>query len=145
MLELDSTGERSRICESQRAYGAAAHWLTIASGLIALVSPALILLYPRSCLLNPNRLFGAVFEGKGPDEIWAAAGVDFQAGDFWSLFWNNLSAPDGPALFGIVLGCSVALWAFAPAVWDFWRRKEHFYVGVSVFVMALIALSMLGA
>jgi hypothetical protein len=104
----------------------------------------LILLFPRSNLLNPTRIFDAIFSGKNPAEIWIAAGVPFKSGDFWKLFFGNLLTPDGFATLGLVLGCSVTLWGLIPALWQFLKRKNFYYAGVSLFVMALIALAMSG-
>jgi len=101
-------------------------------------------MFPHSNLLNPNLVFTAIFEGNNPAGIWEAAGVPFQPGDFWKLFWNNLFTPEGFATFGMVLGCSVAFWALIPAVWQFGKKKEYFYVCVSLFIMSLIALAMSG-
>ena len=132
------------INESQLHYGTAVHRITIAVCLISLVTPVLILMFPHSNLLNPNLVFNAIFEGKRPAEIWEAAGVPFKSGDFWKLFLNNFFTPDGFATFGIVLGCSVTLWALIPSGLQFIKRKEYFYIFVSLFIMALIILAMSG-
>ena len=130
--------------ESQLYYGAVVHWITIISCVIALFAPVLILLFPEASLLNPNRIFGAIFAGKTPAEIWLAGGVDFQSFGYWKLFWQNVFNPDGLASVGIALGCSVTLWGLFPAAWAFLKKKEYFYAGVALFVMALIALAMSG-
>ena len=137
-------GEQPKITESQLYFGTVYHWIVFMACLISLITPVFILLYPHSNILNPNLVFNAIFEGKTPTEIWEAAGVSFQAGDFWKLFFGNFFTPDGIATFGVVFGCSVALWALIPAVWQFAKGKEYFYVCVSLFVMALIALAMSG-
>jgi len=89
-------------------------------------------------------LFDAILKGKNPAEIWKAAGVQFKSGDFWPLLVKNFFTPDGFAAFGVALGCSVTLWALIPAVCQFTKKKEYFYVCVSIFIMALIALAMSG-
>ena len=132
------------IDKSQRYYGEVVHWVTIVSCLISLLAPVLILMFPNGNLLNPALIFNAIFAGRKPAEIWEAAGVPFKSGGFWKLFLSNLFTPDGFATLGITLGCSVTLWALIPAVWQYFRKKEYFYAGVSVFVMALIALAMSG-
>ena len=136
--------EIPEIHTSQLYFGRVIHWVTIASCLISLISPLLILMFPQRNLLNPALIFDAIFEGKRPAEIWAAAGVPFQSGDFWKLFFNNLLKPDGFAMFGMALGCSVTLWALIPAIWQFFKKKEYFYGFVSLFVMALVFLAMSG-
>ena len=130
--------------KSQLYYGKVIHWLTIVACLVTLIAPVLILMFPHSNLLNPSLIFDAIFEGKRPPEIWEAAGVPFKPGSFWKLFLGNIFTPDGFATFGVTLGCSVTLWGLVPAAWQFLKKKEYFYVGVSLFVMALIALAMSG-
>ena len=139
-----SMDKMPEIDKSQVFYGKVIHWVTIVSCLITLLAPVLILLFPRSNLLNPSLIFDAIFEGKRSSEIWAAAGVPFKSGDFWKLFLGNIFIPDGFATFGVTLGCSVTLWGLLPAIWQFIKKKEYFFVGVSIFVMALITLAMSG-
>jgi hypothetical protein len=102
------------------------------------------LLFPGKNYLNETLLFETIFKGKNPAEIWMSSGVSFKSGDFWKLFIKNFFTPDGFAAFGVVLGCSVTLWALIPAVWQFAKKKECFYVCVSIFIMALIVLAMSG-
>jgi hypothetical protein len=141
---MKTNDKRPELSKSQLYYGNVVHWITIISCLIVLAAPVFILLFPKANLLNPNLIFDAIFAGKKSAEIWAAAGVPFQTGDFWGLFWGNLFTPDGFATLGVVLGCSVTLWALLPAVWQFFKKKEYFYAGVSASVAALIALAMSG-
>jgi hypothetical protein len=128
----------------QLYYGKAVHWITITSCLISLITPFFILLFPDKNYLNEALVFDAIFKGKKSAEIWEAGGVLFKSGDFWKLFIKKIFTPDGLAAFGIALGCSATLWALIPAVWQFAKKKEYFYVCVSVFIMALIALAMSG-
>ena len=130
--------------KSQLYYGLVVHWVTILSCLIVLIAPVCILLFARNNLLNPNLIFGAIFEGKRSAEIWAAAGVPFKSGEFWKLFLASFFTPDGFATLGVILGCSVTLWALIPAIWVFVKNREYFYTCVSLFIMALIALAMSG-
>ena len=130
--------------KSQLHYGAATHWITFISCLISMITPVFILMFPHSNLLNPALLFNAIFEGLSPAEIWEAAGAPFRPGYFWNLFLSNIFSPDGFASLGVALGCSVTLWALIPALWQFIKKKEYFYVCVSLFVIILIALAMSG-
>ena len=132
------------IPKSQFYYGAVYRWVIIGSCLISLIAPVFILIFPHSNQLNPNLVFNAIFEGKTPAEIWEAAGVIYQSGDFWKRFFGNFFTPDGIASVGVLLGCSVTFWALIPAIWQFMKKKEYFYVGVSLFIMALIAFAMSG-
>ena len=136
--------DKPKIDKSQLSFGNIVHWITIVSCLISLITPVLILMFPESNLLNPGLIFNAIFEGMRPVEVWEIAGVTFQSGGFWHLFLDNFFTPDGFATFGLVLGCSVALWALIPAAWQFNKKKEYFYLCTSLFVMALIILAMSG-
>jgi hypothetical protein len=130
--------------KSQLYYGKTVHRITIVSCLISLITPFIIVLFPGKNYLDEVLLFDTIFKGKNPAEIWRAAGISFKSGDFWKLFIKNFFTPDGFAAFGVALGCSVTLWALIPAVWQFIKKKEYFYVGVSLFIMALIVLAMSG-
>jgi len=132
------------IPKSQLHYGAVYHWIIFSSCIISLIAPVFILMFPHSNIMNPHLIFNAIFEGKNPAEIWEAAGVSFNSGGFWEMLQNNFFTPDGIAYFGVILGCSVTLWALIPAVWQFAKKREYFYVCVSLFLMALVALSMSG-
>ena len=141
---MSMNDERPVIDKSQLQYGTVYHWITLTSCIIALIAPVLILMFPRSSLLNSNLVFSAIFAGKSPAEIWEAAGLAFQPGDFWKQFRSNFFTAEGFATFGIVLGCSVTLWALIPAVRQFIKKKEYFYVCASLFIMSLVALAMSG-
>jgi hypothetical protein len=130
--------------KSQLYYGRVVHWITVVSCLISFFTPFIILLFPGKNYLDEALLFDAIFKGKNPAGIWKAADIQFKTGDFWKLFIKNFFTPDGFAAFGVALGCSVTLWALIPAVWQFAKKKEYFYVCVSIFIMALIALAMSG-
>ena len=132
------------IDKSQLYYGKVAHIIAIAACFVSLTAQVLILSFPHSNLLNPNLIFGAIFDGKNPAEIWAVAGVSFKPGEFWKLFLGGFITPDRIAIFGITLGCSVTLWALIPSLWQFIKKREYFYIGVSLFVMTLILLAMSG-
>ena len=136
---------RPVIDKSQLLYGKLAHILAMIACMIALIAPVLILSFPHRNLLNPTLLFNTIFEGKNPADIWAFAGnVDFESTGFWKLFADNFFAPDGFAALGVIIGCSAALWALIPAFWQFFKKKEYFYVCVSLFIMSLISFAMSG-
>jgi len=132
------------IDKSQLYYGKVAHWITIVSCLISLIASVFILLFPGKNYLDEAMLFETIFKGENPSEIWMSAGFAFNSGDFWKLLIKNLFTPDGFAAFGVTLGCSVTLWALIPAIWQFAKKKEYFYVCVSIFIVALIILTMSG-
>jgi hypothetical protein len=130
--------------KSQLYYGKATHLITVISCLISLITPFFILLFPNKNYVDEALLFSNIFKGRHPARIWESAGFHFQTGDFWKQLIKNFFTPDGFAAFGIALGCSVTLWALIPAVWQFAKKKEYFYVYVSIFFMALIVLAMSG-
>jgi len=132
------------VSKSQLYYGTTAHFTAIASCLISLIAPVLILLFPKYNLSNHNLVFNAIFEGKKPSEIWETAGVHFESTGFWKLFFANIFTPDGFAYLGLILGCSVTLLALVPSAWQFAKKKEYLYVCISLFVMTLILLAMSG-
>ena len=144
MIHGNNPSNYNNIDKSQLYYGKTVHWITIVSCLVSLISPVFILLFPDKNYQDEALVFDAVFNGKKTAEIWEAAGIQFNSGDFWKLHIKNVFTPDGFAAFGVALGCSVTLWALIPAVWQFVKKKEYFYVCVSVFIMALIALAMSG-
>jgi len=141
---MDEKTQDNNVDKSQLHYGKIVHWITIISCLISLITPFLVLLFPGKNYMNEALLFETILKGKRVAEIWRAAGVPFKSGDFWKLFIKNIFTPDGLAAFGVVLGCSVTLWALIPAVWQFIKKKEYFYVCVSIFIMTLIVLAMSG-
>ena len=141
---MNKDAKLPEIDRSQLRYGNAAHAITIASCIISLVAPVLILLLPEGNILNPNLTFSAIFDGKLPVEIWGSAGYQFRPGGFWEMFFENIFAPDGFAMFGVALGCSGTLWAMIPALFAFARKREWFFMGICIFIMVLIALAMSG-
>lgn len=129
------------IPKPQLMYGETVHWLTVVSCLISLIAPVVALVRVDRNVLNPHFLFAALWDGKGPNQIWQEVGTGFPGGHF---YLRNMSAGDGFALFGIALGCSAALWALLPAVAQYAKEREYFYAGVCLFTAVLIALSMIG-
>jgi hypothetical protein len=136
--------DKPEIAKSQLHYGKVVHRITIVSCLLSMIAPVLILLLPGKNLLKPQLIFNAIFEGKKPAEIWEAAGAPLKTGDFWKLFFGSFFTPDKIAILSITLGCSVTLWALFPALFQFIKKKEIFFVFAALFIAALIALAMSG-
>ncbi len=129
---------------AQQIFGSVVKYITMVSCLISLVAPVFILLFPKANTLNPNLIFSAIFEGKKASEIWTIAGVPFEQGSYWTLFFRDIFTPDGFATFGIALGCSVTAWALIPAVVIFIKKKEYLYSGICIFVFCITMLAMSG-
>lgn len=122
-------------------YGAIVQWITIISTIIAMIAPIFILSKPENNILNPNHIFSAIWQGKTIEEVWNHAGSGFPGAHF---YLNNLSAGDGLAQFGIVLGCSVALWALLPIIVSYFKNKIYLYSLICLFICLLIVFSMIG-
>jgi hypothetical protein len=109
---------------------------------MSLFAPVLILGFPGN-VLNPNRIFAAIFQGAGPAEIWAMSSAGTFPGAHFYLRFPG--APDAWAAFVINLGCSVGLWGLLPAiVLQFTKEKDYFEAIAGVLLALLILLSMTG-
>ena len=126
---------------AQIVYGAIVYWVTILSCIICLVGPVLSVADPENNVMNPYKLFNAIFEGKSAQEVWQEVGGEFPGGHFYlkKFFYG-----DGFTQFGLALGCSVALWALIAAAVAYASDKVYLYVILSIWVAALVALSMIG-
>lgn len=132
-----------KIPESHLIFAGIVHWLTIVSCLIALVAPVFILLFPENNVLNPNLVFGAIFSGATPAEIWKMSPTGSFPGAHFYL--TNFFTGDGFAHFGVALGCSVGLWALLPAMFVMQKReKDYMYFFICSLLVILILLAMTG-
>jgi len=142
---MENNKNHVELHKAQLVYGDMIHWLTIVSCIIALFAPVFCLMFPKSNILNPGLVFEAIFDGKKTAQIWQAAGISVDENwSFWKSFFDNFFTAEGFAILGIVAGCSVTLWGLIPAIGVFFKKKEYLYVGISIFVMALIILAMSG-
>jgi len=135
---------RPTIDSSQMYYARVVHLVAISSCVIALAAPLVIMLFPHNNILNPALALKAIFGGKRPAEVWAAAGTPFIQGGFWKLFLNSFFAADGLAFLGIILGCGATLVSMLFALWQFAKKREIFFACAAGFTAALIALAMSG-
>lgn len=129
----------AEIPASVKVYANVTHWVTIASAIAALFIPILILANPGNNVLNPNLIFGAIFEGASPEDIWAIGG-GFPGGHF---YLENLTA-DGIAMMFMNLGCGVGFFALVPAVILHIRERDWFCAVLGGLLAILICLSMFG-
>ena len=131
------------LAASHRVYANLVHWITIFSGLTAMIVPVFIMLFPDNNVLNPNLIFGAIFEGAKPAEIWSVSPAGSYPGAYY--FMNFLSSPDSYAQLAIVTGCSVGLLAtFPAAILQLTKEKDYLYGMLGVVFSVLILLSMTG-
>ena len=133
--------EIPKMPRAQTIYGAIVYWVTIISCLICMVGPVISVAFPEKNVLNPYKLFNAIFEGKNAQTVWQEVGGEFPGGHF---YLKNLTFGDGFTQFGLALGCSVALWALIAAAIAYASDKIYIYVVLSLWVTALVALSMIG-
>ena len=126
---------------AQTTYGAIVYWITILSCIICMIGPVISVAYPENNVLNPYKLFNAIFEGKDAQTVWKEVGGEFPGGHF---YLKNFFYGDGFTQFGLALGCSVALWALLVSAVAYARDKIYLYVILSIWVAGLVALSMIG-
>lgn len=127
--------------KAQIAYGEVVYWITIVSCIICMIGPVISVAMPDRNILDPYKLFNAIFEGKNAEQIWSEAGQGFPGGHF---YFRKFLFGDGFTQFGLALGCSVAFWALLVAVFNYIREKKGFYVFLSLWVACLVGLSMIG-
>ena len=73
--------------------------------------------------------------------MWQEVGGGFPGGHF---YLKHLTYGDGFTQFGLALGCSVAVWGLLAAAFAYARKKTYLYMGLAIWVSALIFLSMTG-
>lgn len=130
-----------KISRAQITYGAIVYWITILSCIICMIGPVLSVAVPEKNVLNPYKLFNAIFQGKDAQTVWQEVGGAFPGGHF---YLKHFTYGDGFTQFGLALGCSVALWALLIAAFAYAVDKIYLYVGLALWVAALVALSMIG-
>ncbi len=133
--------ETPKMPRAQTVYGAIVYWITILSCIICMIGPVISVASPDNNVLNPYKLFNAIFEGKDAQTVWKEVGGEFPGGHF---YLRNFSYGDGFTQFGLALGCSVALYALIASAVAYASDKIYLYVGLSIWVAAMVALSMVG-
>ncbi len=126
---------------SQIVYGEIVYWVTIVACIICMVGPVISVANPENNKLNPFKLFEAIFQGKSAETVWQEVGGGFPGGHF---YLKHLTYGDGSTQFGLALGCSVAVWGLLAAAFAYARKKTYLYMGLALWVSALIVLSMTG-
>ena len=133
--------ETPKMPRAQVIYGSIVYWITILSCLICMVGPVISVASPDSNVLNPYKLFTAIFEGKDAQTVWQEVGGEFPGGHF---YLKNLTYGDGFTQLGLALGCSVALWALIVVAVAYASERIYIYAILSLWVAGLVALSMIG-
>lgn len=127
--------------EAALKYGAIVYWVTILSCIICMVGPVISVAFPDNNVLDPYKLFTAIFQGKDAATVWQEVGGGFPGGHF---YLKHLTYGDGITMLGLALGCSVALWALLVSAVEYAKEKTYTYVILSIWVAALVALSLTG-
>ena len=130
--------EKYKIPLEQVVYGDVVYWVTIVAAIICMVGPLLSMIFVEDNILNPHYLFAAIFAGNDPESIWKEVGNGFPGGHFW---YTNPTSGDGFTQLGLVLGCSVALWALLATAVIYARRRIFLYTALALWVAAMVALS----
>ena len=128
---------------SQRAYANVIHWVTLAVSIAALFVPIFVLANPANNVLNPNTIFGAIFNGAAPSEIWATSVTGGFPGTHFYL--QNIFRADSWAMLTVNIGCAVGLFAVVPAVLiQFFREKDRVSACLGTVMAALIVCALTG-
>jgi hypothetical protein len=136
-----STEQAPKMPRAQTVYGAIVYWITIAAAIVCMIGPVISVASPENNVLNPYKLFDAIFQGKDARTVWQEVGGEFPGGHFYLKYFTY---GDGFTQFGLALGCSVALWALIAAAIAYATDKIYLYVWLSLWVAAMVALSMIG-
>ncbi len=140
-MSAEETPKMPQMPRAQTVYGSIVYWITILSCIICMIGPVISVAKPDNNVLNPYKLFNAIFEGKDAQTVWKEVGGEFPGGHF---YLKNFTYGDGFTQFGLALGCSVALWALIVVAFAYASDKIYLYVGLALWVAALVALSMIG-
>jgi hypothetical protein len=136
-----SADEAPKMPRAQIVYGEIVYWVTIVACIICMIGPVVSVASPDNNILNPFKLFNAIFQGKSPEMVWQEVGGGFPGGHF---YWRNFTSGDGFTQFGLALGCSVALWALIAAAFAYLVEKIYLYVFLALWVGMLVFLAMVG-
>ena len=128
---------------SQRVYANVIHWVTLAVSIAALFIPIFVLANSSNNVLNPNMIFGLIFEGTSPNEIWATSSVGGFPGTHFYL--QNIFKADSWAMLTVNIGCVVGLFAIVPAVIiQFFKEKSILNACLGCTMAALIVCAVTG-
>jgi hypothetical protein len=136
-----STEQAPKMPRAQTIYGEIVYWITIIACIICMIGPVISVAAPEKNILNPYKLFNAIFQGKDAQTVWQEVGGGFPGGHFYLKYFTY---GDGFTQFGLALGCSVALWALIAAAFAYATDKIYIYVGLALWVAFMVALSMIG-
>lgn len=128
---------------SERIYANIVHWVTFAVSIAALFVPVFVLANPSNNVLTPNTIFGAIFAGATPAEIWSMSSAGGFPGAHFYL--QNISKADSWAMLTVNIGCAVGLFAVVPAVLvQLFKEKQILSACLGTAMAALIVCALIG-
>ena len=131
------------IPKSQRIFGGTVYWVMIFSAVGAFFAPVFILADPANNVLNPNLIFGAIFAGATPAEIWSYSVTGAFPGAHFYL--NHITRADSWAMLFTAIGCGFGLFGLIPAVaYQIKIEKDWFCAVLGTIIASLIFLSVMG-
>ena len=138
------SGISAELPKSYMVYADTIYWIAIMTAVAALFIPVIILAGPENNVLNPRLVFGAVFNGAPPSEIWALSpDGGFPGAHFYLRFPGKA---DSWAMFTVNVGCAVGLFGLVPAVFRQALKEKDWVCAILGAVLAtLILLSLTGA
>ncbi|MCL2568262.1 MAG: hypothetical protein FWE12_02340 [Oscillospiraceae bacterium] len=129
--------------KSQKIFGNTVYWVAIWSAVGAFFVPVFILANPSNNVLNPNLIFGAIFAGASPTEVWSYSTTGGFPGAHFYL--DHITKADSWAMLLIAIGCAFGLFGLIPAViYQLRKEKDWFCATLGTIIIALIVLSVLG-
>jgi len=128
---------------SQKIFGSTAYWLSMICAILAILVTIFILAAPDNNVLHPNIIFGAIFDGASPREIWTySVSGTFPGGHFYLDYINR---PDSWAMIVIVVGSAFGFFALVPTVlYQIFKEKDWFCAILGTVIIVLILLSAIG-
>ena len=132
-----------QIPKSNLIFGNVVYWIIIVCAAAMLILPAIILAAPDANMLHPNIIFGEIFAGASPRQIWSrSAAGDFPGAHFYI---GNLNLADGWAMLFMNIGCGVGFFGLAAAViYQITKEKDWFCAILGAALSAMILLSATG-
>ena len=130
--------------KSHKIFGSTVYWVTIFSAIGAFFVPVFILANPANNVLNPNIIFGAIFSGAAPAEVWSHSVTGAFPGAHFYL--RHIAQADSWAMLFIAIGCGFGLFGLIPAaVYQIKSEKDWFCAALGIIIALLIFLSAIGA
>jgi len=129
--------------KSYMVYADTIYWIAIMTAVAALFIPVIVLAGPDKNVLNPRLVFGAIFNGAPPSEIWALSpDGGFPGAHFYLRF---PAKADSWAMFTVNVGCAVGFFGLVPAVfYQAVKEKDWFCAIFGAVLATLILLSLTG-